>query len=46
MSGGWNATFVQNGTTVTASNPAGNWNGTIGTGVPGAERFRFQTSKF
>src|SRR5258708_3391537 len=30
--GGWNATFAENGTSVTASNPAGNWNGTIGAG--------------
>jgi len=26
---GWNATYVQNGATVEASNPAGSWNGTI-----------------
>ncbi|MBE2220396.1 MAG: cellulase family glycosylhydrolase [Anaerolineae bacterium] len=29
FSSGWNATFSQNGTAVSASNPANNWNGTI-----------------
>jgi endo-1,4-beta-D-glucanase Y len=32
ISGGWNATYAQSGSSVTASNPAGNWNGTIGAG--------------
>jgi endo-1,4-beta-D-glucanase Y len=47
FSSGWNATYAQSGNTVTASNPAGHWNGTIaanggsstfgfiGTGSPG-----------
>jgi hypothetical protein len=30
ISSGWNALYVQNGGSVTASNPAGSWNGTIG----------------
>ena len=50
FSSGWNATYSQNGSTVTASNPAGHWNGTIapnggsitfgfiGTGTPGTSR--------
>ena len=30
FSSGWNATYIQNGNSITASNPAGHWNGTIG----------------
>ena len=30
FSSGWNATYAQNGQSMTASNPAGHWNGTIG----------------
>ncbi|HKE83527.1 MAG TPA: glycosyl hydrolase family 8 [Vicinamibacterales bacterium] len=30
FSSGWNATYTQNGSVVTASNPAAHWNGTIG----------------
>jgi endo-1,4-beta-D-glucanase Y len=30
FSSGWNASYVQNGNSVAASNPAGHWNGTIG----------------
>ena len=29
INSGWNATFMQDGSSVTASNPANNWNGTI-----------------
>jgi len=32
VTSGWNATFSQSGSTVNASNPAGNWNGTIAAG--------------
>lgn len=50
FSSGWNATYSQNDSTVTASNPAGHWNGTIpanggsitfgfiGTGTPATPR--------
>lgn len=30
LNSGWNGTFSQSGTTMSASNPAGHWNGTIG----------------
>ena len=50
FSSGWNANYSQSGSSVTASNPAGHWNGTIGanggsitfgfigTGAPGTPR--------
>jgi cellulase/cellobiase CelA1 len=32
INSGWNANYAQSGSSVTASNPANNWNGTIGAG--------------
>ena len=41
VSSGWNATFSQSGTTVSASNPASQWNGTIAANG-GTAAFGFQ----
>lgn len=41
VTSGWNATFSQSGSTVNASNPAGNWNGTIAANG-GTVNFGFQ----
>ena len=41
ITGAWNATVTQSGANVTASNPASNWNGTIGANG-GSVSFGFQ----
>jgi cellulose 1,4-beta-cellobiosidase len=42
FSSGWNATFSSSGQNVTASNPAGHWNGTLGANGSPTAAFGFQ----